>query len=190
MALRKRVRGNKAHGERKGIDTVNQFQSHFSISHNGGKKDGYNSRYSQKVNSSTTGVRQGLLNKKGQKTSASRFSFATENIQHYCTFHVVLYSILFLVLSNYGSHVYLRHKASVINRGRARKLVETNVSGRQLMIETAKLYQNNPDSYFQGAQLASFGIGEVGLSYLSIIGDVITHQSKLRVTTFSMLPVA
>ena len=146
MALRKRVRGNKANvGERNGIDTANQFQSHFSISHNGGKTDRYSSYYSQKVNNSTTGVSQGLLKQKGKKTSASRLSFATESIQHYCTFHVVLYSILFLVLSNYGSHVYLRHKASVINHGRARKLVETNVSGRQLMIETAKLYQNNPD---------------------------------------------
>ena len=169
MALRKRVRGNKANvGERNGIDTANQFQSHFSISHNGGKTDRYSSYYSQKVNNSTTGVSQGLLKQKGKKTSASRLSFATESIQHYCTFHVVLYSILFLVLSNYGSHVYLRHKASVINHGRARKLVETNVSGRQLMIETAKLYQNNPDGYFQGAQKLDqfrYWAQEVGLSY-------------------------
>ena len=68
MALRKRVRGNKANvGERNGIDTANQFQSHFSISHNGGKTDRYSSYYSQKVNNSTTGVSQKLLKQKARK---------------------------------------------------------------------------------------------------------------------------
>jgi hypothetical protein len=177
MSLRKRLKGNKIHiSNEKNIDVVKQRQSYKNSGIVMRQDEVYNdvSNMTSATSSSTNKInekkRQRSKNRKDKRVNipSNRTNGVTNNIQRFCTYQIVFYSILLLVVINYSSQYYRRNQYYIIHRERVRKLSQLNVSGKELMIETAKLYQNHPDLLLgANQQIDSFRYWaqDIGLSY-------------------------
>eukprot|EP00943_MAST-04B_sp_MAST-4B-sp1_P005005 g5005.t1 len=177
MSLRKRFKGNKIHSSNeKSIDVVKPRQS----STNSGVVTRQDEVYDDYTNiSSATSSSNNKINERNRHRSqnrndervnlhSNRTNGITNNLQRFCTYQIVFYSMLLLVVINYCSQYYRRHQYYIIHRERVRKLSQLNTSGKELMIETAKLYQNHPDLLFGASQQIDkfrYWAQDIGLSY-------------------------
>jgi hypothetical protein len=184
MSLRKRFKGNKIHNIKKenvGIVKERNIQDEKRIAFSDEETKERGDRNYDFIDDSSTNYSINKMNKKRRRrgrhrnsenrhvtgnTKSKVFNF-TSIYQQHCTYQVVIYSIVILLLINYSSYYYKKQKHAAIHKERFRRLMQLNISGRKLLSENAKIYQNHPDPQIENQKIDEFRYWaqDIGLSY-------------------------